>query len=51
MLLRGDDGWDQDADEMVNEEAEAAEKVIEELCTGASCTSVPATNLLQIRVY
>jgi hypothetical protein len=51
MLLRGDDGWDQDLDEMVNEEAEAAEKEIEELCTGTSCTSVPATNLLQIKVY
>lgn len=51
MLLRGDDGWDQDFDEMVNEEAEAAEKEIEELCTGTSCTSVPATNLLQIKVY
>jgi hypothetical protein len=50
MLLRGDDGWDQDFDEMVNEEAEAAEKEIEELCTGTSCTSVPATNLLQIKV-
>ena len=50
MLLRGDDGWDQDLDEMVNEEAEAAEKEIEELCTGTTCTSVPATNLLQIKV-
>ena len=50
MLLRGDDGWDQDLDEMVNEEAEAAEKEIEELCTGTTCASVPATNLLQIKV-
>jgi len=49
MLLRGDDGWDQDFDEMVNEEVEAAEKEIEELCTGTACTSVPATNLLQIK--
>ena len=51
MLLRGDDGWDQDFDEMVDEEAEAAEKEIAELCTGTSCESVPATNLLQIKVY
>ena len=51
MLLRGDDGWDQDLDEMVDEEAEAAEKEIAELCSGTSCTSVPATNLLQIKVY
>ena len=35
---------------MVDEEAEAAEKEIAELCTGTSCESVPSTNLLQIKV-
>ena len=50
MLLRGDDGLVENLDEMVNEEAAAAEKEIEELCSGASCQSVPATNLLQIKV-
>merc|ERR1712166_1609244 len=49
VLLRGDDGLVENLDEMVNEEAAAAEKEIEELCTGASCQSVPATNLLQIK--
>ena len=50
MLLRDDDGLVENLDEMVNEEAAAAEKEIEELCSGASCQSVPATNLLQIKV-
>jgi hypothetical protein len=50
MLLRGDDGLVENLDEMVNEEAAAAEKEIEELCSGTSCKSVPATNLLQIKV-
>ena len=50
MLERGDDGWEQDLDEMEEPEIEAAEMAIEELCTGSSCDSVPATNLLQIRV-
>ena len=50
MLERGDDGWEQDLDEMEEPEVEAAEMAIEELCTGSSCDSVPATNLLQIRV-
>ena len=50
MLERGDDGWEQDLDEMEEPEIEAAEMAIEELCTGSSCASVPATNLLQIRV-
>jgi len=49
MLERGDDGWEQDLDEMEEPEIEAAEMAIEELCTGSSCASVPATNLLQIR--
>ena len=50
MLLRGDDGLVENLDEMVNEEAAAAEKEIEELCSGTACQSVPATNLLQIKV-
>ena len=50
MLERGDDGWEQDLDEMEEPEVEAAEMAIEELCTGSSCASVPVTNLLQIRV-
>jgi len=49
MLLRGDDGLVENLDEMVNEEAAAAEKEIEELCSGTSCQKVPATNLLQIK--
>ena len=39
-----------DLDEMEEPEVEAAEMAIAELCTGSSCDSVPATNLLQIRV-
>ena len=51
MLERGDDGWEQDLDEMEEPEVEAAEMAIEELCNGSSCDSIPATNLLQIRVF
>ena len=50
MLLRSDDGLVENLDEMINEEAAAAEKEIEELCSGTSCQKVPATNLLQIKV-
>jgi len=56
MLLRQNeeveevDGWVDDGDEMINPPMEQAEKVIESMCSGTSCTSIPATNLLQIRV-
>merc|ERR1712001_75178 len=53
MLLREDeedDGWVHDGDEMINPPMEQAEKVIESMCSGTSCSSIPATNLLQIRV-
>jgi len=39
----------EDLDEMEEPEIEAAEMAIEELCTGSSWASIPATNLLQIR--
>ena len=50
MVLREDDGWEQDLDEMEEPEIDAAEMQIEEMCTGSSCSPVQATNLLQIRV-
>merc|ERR1712038_1212110 len=48
MLLREDEVHD--GDEMINPPMEQAEKVIEQMCSGTSCTNIPATNLLQIRV-
>ena len=45
----GDDEWIENGDEEINQDIEAAEMAIEELCTGAACDQ-PATGLLQIRV-
>jgi len=49
MLEReADNDMEQDLDEIVEEELDAAEYAIEEMCTGSNCANVPATNLLQI---
>ena len=51
LSVRVDDDreWIEDGDEEINQDIDADEMAIEELCTGSSC-SAPSTGLLQIRV-